>query len=130
MTFSDGLFMNRISIGVEKTNGNSVDGGLFEALYDTVEPVPIDGLQHLSGMDHSLIRLETQVAWDQWIGTANAPVVEVGPVLPADLQDVTESRGNDQRCLRTTSLEERVRSYCRAVYEEIDPVRRNGVPTP
>ena len=125
---ADGLFVHRVGVGVDETHGNSVDVGVLDSLDDIVEPLYLHRRQHLSGVEHSLLGLETQAARDQRIGAANAPVVEVGPVLPADLQDVAEPRGNDQRRLRALTLKERVRRYRRAMYEEIDPVRGNGVP--
>ena len=51
-----------------------------------------------------------------------------GLSLPADLQDVAEPLGNDQRRLRALTLKERVGRYRRAMYEETDQVWGNGVP--
>ena len=79
-------------------------------------------------MEHSFQRLVSQVARHQRIGAADAPVVEVGPVLSANLEDIAEARGNDQGSLGALALEEGVGRNRRPVYEEVDGVGGQGVP--
>ena len=119
---ADVLLVGRVGVGMEEAYGYSIDVGVLDAADDVVERLAFHGRQHLSGVEHPLLYLETQVAGHQRVGAADAPVVEVGPVLPADLQDIAEARGNDQGSLCALALKEGVRGYRRPVNEEVDPV--------
>ena len=114
--------MGRVGVGVEETHCHRVDVGVLDPLDNMFERLVFHGRQHLSRVEHPLLRLETQVARHQRIGSAYAPVVEVGPVLPSDLEDIAEARGNDQGSLCALALKERVRRDRRSVDEEVDPV--------
>ena len=79
-------------------------------------------------MKHPFLRLEPQVSRHERVGATDAPVVEVGPVLPSNLQDVSESCRDDERSIRSLSFKKSVCSYRRTVNEEVDPVGGNAMP--
>ncbi len=69
---------------------------------------------------HPLRHLDAQVARHQHRRLVGLQVVEVGPLLPADLQQVAEPVGGDQPGAHAAMLDQRVGRHGRAVTEIAD----------
>ena len=89
------MFMDRVGIGVKKTDRDSLNLGLLQLLYHGLKIVLMKPFEDLAGVEYSLLDLEAEPPRDQGVGTTDAPVVEVGPVLTADLEDVTKPLGDN-----------------------------------
>ena len=79
--------------------------------------------QHLAVGAHALLHLEAQRALDQRHVLLEIEIVGVGPVDAADLVDVAEAVGGDQRGLGAGALQHGVDGDRRAVQEQV----RRGV---
>ena len=69
---------------------------------------------------------ESQVARHQRRRPVPGEVVERGAVLPADLDEVAETFGGDQRGAAAPSFQQRVRGHRRTVREHLNPLGRLG----
>ena len=87
------------------------------------------GVSTVAVVAHALRHLQPQVARHQHRRLVGLEVVEVGALLPADLQQVAEAVGGDQPGLHAAMLDQRIGRHRRAVAEIADRVaarRRPG----
>ncbi len=90
------------------------------------QPVLVQRDGYLPGRQHALPDLEAQRALDQGFVLLEEQVVGIGPVDPADLVDVAEPLGGDQRRLRAGALKDRVDRNRRAVQEQARRAERGA----
>src|SRR6516165_9598779 len=60
--------------------------------------------QHLAVRVHALADLVAQVALDQWLVAAKEEIVGFRPIDAADLVDIAEALGGEERARRTCAL--------------------------
>src|SRR5207244_301518 len=69
---------------------------------------------------HALAHPETALDRHERRGMVRAEPVELGSVLPPQVEEVLEALGADERCARALAFEERVRGDRRPVSESLD----------
>jgi hypothetical protein len=76
--------------------------------------------QHVAGVQDAFADLEAEPAWHQRFGALREPVVQLRPVLPADLEHITKALRHQQRANRAAAFEECVGGDRRTVGQERD----------
>ena len=118
------MFMDRVGVGVKKTNCDGLDLGFPQLLYDVLDVLLMKPLEDLPTVEYSLADLEAEPPRDQGVGTTDAPVVQIRPVLTADLEDVTKPFGDNEGSLGAFALQKSVGRDGSAVDEEPDGIGR------
>ena len=75
---------------------------------------------------HALAHREAELARDERRGLVRGEVVERGAVLAADLENVAEPLGGDERRTRAAPLQQGVRRHRRPVREHVHGIRRDA----
>ena len=102
---------------VKKGYRDRLHAGRLELARGGAHGLFVECRRDLAGMQHAFGHFEPQVARHQNRRFVDLDVVEVGPLLPADLQQVAEALGGDQAGLDATMLDQRVGRDRRAVAE-------------
>ena len=112
--------VGRIRVGMEQADGQCRDALGARGLDRGPGAVLVQRGQHLAGVEHPLVDLERQLAWHERRGALREPVVELGPILAADLEDVAEAARDQEAAANALALQERVRRDGRPMDEELD----------
>jgi hypothetical protein len=80
----------------------------------------VEGAEDVSRGVDALGDLKSEGPGHQGLGPVGEPVVELRPVLAADLQHIAEAFGGDEGRLRPAVFEEGVRGHGRAVDDPLD----------
>ncbi len=115
----DPLLMRRIAIGMEQQDRDGFDAARFEIARDGPHLLLVERHMDRAIGQHPLLDLEAPGALHQRLVLAEEQIVGVGPVDAADLVDIAEALGDQQRRLRAGALEQRVDADGGAVKEEI-----------
>ncbi len=109
----------RIGVTVDEHDGDGVHAETRHLVAQALDLGLVERDQNVAVGAHALPGLEAQRALDQRHVLLEEQVVGVGPVDAADLVDVAESLGGDQRGLRTRTFEDGVDRDRRAVKEQV-----------
>jgi hypothetical protein len=117
----------RVGVGVKQGDCHTLDCRVDRLLAEPVDErrdrgvvrLPLDTVDR-----RALVEFVPSVGRDQRLRPVGVEVVQGGPVLSPDLEDVPEPLGGDERRLRARVLQESVRRYRRPVSEPLD---RRGV---
>ena len=115
-----GLFMRRIGVGVQETDGDRLDALGLEVIEDRRQAGYIEGAALLAPVGHAAGQFAAQIARHEGFGLAVVQVEEVGPVAARDLQRVAEAPGRDQADLDALALGQRVDHDRGAMGEKVD----------
>ena len=110
---------------VEERDRDRADTGRAQLARRGADRVFIERNIHLAGMAHALGDLEAQAALDQSRRLVGENVVEVGPLLPADLEQIAEAVGGDETGGHALVLDQRIGGDRGAMAEIAD--RRCGL---
>ena len=110
---------------VQKRDRDRTDAGRAQRARRGTDRVFVERDLDVAGMTHALGDLETQVARDQRRRLVGEDVVKIGPLLPADLQQIAKPVGGDEAGRHALVLDQRVGRDRRAVAEIAD--RRCGL---
>src|SRR5262249_2848003 len=105
-------------VTIEKQNGTGLDAARRERLAKRLDLGLVERALDLAVGEHAFLDLEAQRALDQRHVLAEEEVIGVGPIDAADLVDVAEAFGDQQRGLRAGALEDGVDGDRRAVQEQ------------
>ncbi len=98
----------RMRVRVEQTDGHGLDRVLPADVDSGTEVREIERNQHVSPAVDALANLEAVPPGHERRRLARHEVVHVGPVAPADLEDVAEARGRHERRSGAAPLGQRV----------------------
>ena len=105
-------------VAVDEQDRAGLDPALFKLRAERRDLFGVERLLDLAVREHALVHLEPQRALDQRRVLLEEQVVGVRPVDAADLVDVAEAFGDQQRGLRAGALQDRVDRHRRAVQEQ------------
>lgn len=105
-----------VGVGVQQHDGDGPRPGGGQLFDELSRPRMLQRLQHALGRT-ALGRPETQLGWREWRGPPLAQPVQAGARLPAQLDNVGEALGGDERRARADALQQRVGRDGHAVRE-------------
>ena len=111
------LFMAGIAETVEEADGEALRCGRGQLLGGACEGGLVEGGQYIAIFIQPFDGFEAQVGGCQGIGADLVEIVEMGPVLAADLDDVDETGGGEQGGAGAAALEQGVGGDSCAVHE-------------
>ena len=109
------LFMRAVQIGEQEAYGASLGPAGADRLDGRLDIGPGRRAHRFARRIHALGKLETPLRRHRRRGPCAAEIVHVRADLPADLQQVPEALGGDQRHPAALALEQRIGRDCRAV---------------
>jgi hypothetical protein len=110
--------MRAVGVAVDEHDGDGFDAERLEPVAQRREARLVERDHHLAVGAHALLHLEAQRPLDQRLVLLEIEIVGVGPVDAADLVDVAEAVGGDQRGPGAGSLQHGVDGDRRAVQEQ------------
>ena len=108
-------------VAVEEQDRAGFDAELVELVAERRDLALVERRLDLAVGEHALLDLEAQRALDQRHVLLEEEIVGVGPVDAADLVDVAEALGDEQRGLGAGALQDGVDGDGRAVQEQARP---------
>ncbi len=114
------LLVRRANEAVEETHCHGLRSGVTQTTHCRAERRLIQRRFHRAVVTHALGHFQAEIARHQRRGLVSLQVVQVGALLPADLQQVAETLGGYQPGLRATMLDQRVGRHGGAVAEVSD----------
>ena len=112
---ADPLLVDRVGVGVQQADRDRLDALLGERPGDRPDRVLVERDEHLAVPVEPFRDPEAQRPRDERDGLLELDVVQRRPDLAADLEDVAEALGRDQRGPRDLALDDRVGRHGRAV---------------
>ena len=99
-------FVHVVLIRVQQADGNRLGARSLDALPQCGDVAKrcLDGAVE----QYALRRAETEFAWNQRPRGGRSEVIEFGPVLPPDGDQILEARRGDEGCLRALAFEQSV----------------------
>ena len=125
---ADALLVLGVEVGVEEADRDGVDAELPQAAGEHAHLVVVQRLDDGAVGGHPLGDLEAQPALDERRRLRPEEVVHVRDPQPAQLEDVAEVLGRDERGLGPEALEDGVRGDGRAVHDLARHRSRPSVP--
>ncbi len=105
-------------VAIEEQDRAGLDPELFERFAQSRDLAFVERCLDLAVGEHAFLDLEAQRALDQRHVLAEEQIVGVRPVDPADLVDVAEPLGDQQRGFSAGALQDRVDGDGRAMQEQ------------
>ena len=102
------LFVRRVDVRMEQADRHRLDGGLLHAARHLPDGLLIQGGEDLTGIVQALRHSVASVPRNHGLRFLAEDVVEPGPDLAGDLQDVPETLGGDQGGPGALPLDERI----------------------
>ena len=115
----DRALVRGLQVGEEQADRDRLDPELRRLAGDPVELGRFERLDHAAGTD-PLAGLDAVLRRHEGLGQGRAEVVQAGPVLSADLEQVGEPARGDQRRPRAAPLEQGVGAHGHPVGERLD----------
>ncbi len=114
---------------IEKTNRDGFDTGGAQGADRFADGLLIEGGFHRTVVTHSFRDFEAKIAGDQHRRFVGLQIIEVGTLLPPDLQQVTKTVRGDQAGFHAAVLDEGVGGNRGAVAEVTDVGGRHADPS-
>jgi hypothetical protein len=115
----DALLVRRVAVRMQQQHGHGLDRLPLQLARQFAHRAFVQRLVRAAVGAQPLGHLEAQRALDQRLVLVEEQVVGVGPVHAADLVDVAEALGDQQRGIGARALQQRVDRDGRAVQEQV-----------
>ncbi len=107
-----------LGVAVEEQDRGRLDAASLQQAPEARDLILVERRLDLAVGEHAFFDLEAQRALDQRFVLLEEQIVRIGPVDPADLVDVAEAVGDEQRSPRALALQDGVDRDGRAMQEQ------------
>ena len=116
----DADFVFGVQIGIEQHDGHGLGALFLQLRHNSLDLFRVDLTDHFTLIVQPLIHFVAEVAGHQRPGLVCLQVVQVGALLAADLQQVTETAGGDEGGLCAAAFQNRIGGNGSTVHKAAD----------